>query len=90
MGFMENMATSGIDNGYDAIHIDNQPSDMYFMNNGTKLSIQGEGYFDEDANYPIGVKTNVAGNVTFMVDGVEKWEIEKYIFTTIRLTPIMT
>jgi hypothetical protein len=72
LGFMEDKATSAIDKGYDAIHIDNQPSDMYFLNGGTKLNIQGEGEFDEENIYPIGVKTNVAGNVTFMVDASEK------------------
>jgi len=81
LGFMENLATSGIDSGYDAIYIDNQPSDMYFINNNTKLSIQGEGSFDNDNIYPIGVKTNTSGNVTFMVDGTEKMNNKKiYIY----------
>lgn len=84
LGFMGNNATSGIDYGYDAIHIDNQPSDMYFMNNGTKLSIQGEGNFDENNVYPIGVKTNAAGNVTFMIDETEKMNNKKiYIYDSV-------
>ncbi len=66
IGFMDDKATSGIDQGYDAVHIDNQPNDMYFLNNGLKLNIQGEGYFKEDASYLLGVKTDAQGLVSFV------------------------
>jgi hypothetical protein len=81
LGFMKNKATSGIDAGYDALHIDNQPSDMYFVNNGIKLNIQGEGNFNENSNYPLGVKIKTDGMVLFSIDDTEKFNNQKmYIY----------
>ncbi len=74
LGFMENNATSGIDVGYDGEHIDNQPNDMYFINNGVHLNISGEGFYNENNVYPLGVVTNVAGTVQFMVDDKENFQ----------------
>jgi hypothetical protein len=73
MGFMNENATSGIDIGYDATHLDNQPNDMYFMNESTKLNISGEGFFNINNTYPISVKTDGVGSVTFKVDDVENF-----------------
>lgn len=70
LGFMESNATDGIDFGYDAVNIDSQANDLYFISNGVNLNIQGVGYFDANAIYPIGIKNNVAGNVTFQIDEV--------------------
>lgn len=74
MGFMNQYATSAIDLGYDAVHIDSQPNDMYFMNGSTKLNIAGEGYFDMDKTYPISVVTDGAGTVSFKIDAKENFE----------------
>jgi trimeric autotransporter adhesin len=74
MGFMEEKATSGIDSGYDAFLLDNQPSDMYFYNGGANLNISGEGAFDINSIYPLGVKTDGLGNVTFSLDGLENFQ----------------
>jgi trimeric autotransporter adhesin len=71
MGFMDQDATSGIDVGYDAIHLDNQPNDMYFLNGTTKINIAGEGFFDVNSIYPIGVKIDALGTVTFKLDQTE-------------------
>src|SRR5690606_20743521 len=71
IGFMDELATEGIDPGYDAIHIDNQQNDMYFLNDGQKLMIQGASYFDSSKTYPLGVKTFAAGTVEFTLDGTE-------------------
>lgn len=71
LGFMDENATSAIDPGYDAINIDNQLNDMYFMNSGSKLTIAGDGYFNENNIYPIGIKTNVLGEVKIMLDATE-------------------
>lgn len=68
MGFMNNLATSAVDPGYDALLFEDLPNDMYFLNGDAKLVIQGEGYFDSSKTYPLGVKTGEAGNVQFMVD----------------------
>lgn len=68
LGFMESNATDGIDFGYDAVNIDSQANDLYFISNGVNLNIQGVGYFNANGIFPIGIKNNVAGNVTFQID----------------------
>jgi len=78
LGFMEENATSGLDYGYDALNIDTQVNDMYFLNNGAKLNIQGDGYFNVNNIYPIGIKNNVAGNVTFKIDEKENFDDDNF------------
>lgn len=80
IGFMDDRATSGIDKGYDAIHIDTQPSDMYFMKGTTKLVILGESYYDPAMIFPIGVKNSIAGNVSFVIDGLENFDPAQPIY----------
>ena len=80
LGFMEQNATSAIDFGYDAPNFDNQPNDMYFMNSGAKLNIQGEGFFNVNNVYPIGIKTNVTGEVKIMVDASENLDGNQKLF----------
>lgn len=80
LGFMNEWATDNIDPGYDAIHIDNQQNDMYFMNDSNKLVIQGVGYFNVNKKYPLGVKTYEAGNVQFTLDEVMNWDENIDIF----------
>jgi hypothetical protein len=38
---------------------------MYFLNGDNQLVIQGEGYFDPNASYPLGVITDAEGKATF-------------------------
>ncbi|MBC8884518.1 T9SS type A sorting domain-containing protein [Flavobacterium piscinae] len=80
IGFMNELATEEIDLGYDAIHIDNQQNDMYFLHNGVKLIIQGASYFDINKVYPLGIKTFAAGNVQFTLDGTENVPEDTDIF----------
>jgi hypothetical protein len=75
---MEENATSGLDYGYDALNIDTQLNDMYFVNNGAKLNIQGDGFFNVNNIYPIGIKNNVAGNVTFKIDEKENFDDDSF------------
>jgi hypothetical protein len=70
LGFMESNATEGIDFGYDAVNIDSQANDLYFISNNVNLNIQGVGNFNANSIYPIGIKNNVAGNVTFQIDEI--------------------
>jgi hypothetical protein len=46
-------------------------SDMYLLNGENELAIQGEGYFNTDASYPIGVRSHAEGKVSFVLDGLE-------------------
>jgi len=80
LGFMDEYATSGIDVGYDAPHIDSQPNDMYFMNDATKLIIQGDGYFNSQNIYPLGVKTAAEGTVTFVLDATEHFDESQEVY----------
>jgi hypothetical protein len=80
LGFMNENATSGIDAGYDAPVFENLTNDMYFKNGNTKLNIQGEGFFNADNIYPLGIKNQVAGNVTFVIDTLENIDSNQDIF----------
>jgi hypothetical protein len=80
LGFMNEKATSEMDYGYDAISLDDIPNDMYFLNGENQLVILGEGYFDENASYPIGVKTAVEGKVSFTIDALENIDGEQKIY----------
>lgn len=80
LGFMNEKATNEMDYGYDAISLDDIPNDMYFLNGENQLVIQGEGYFDENASYPIGVKTAVEGKITFTIDAIENIDSQQKIY----------
>lgn len=80
LGFMEQNATSAIESGYDAPNIDNQLNDMYFINSSVNLNIEGEGFFDINNTYPIGIKTNVMGDVKIMVDATENMDSNQHFY----------
>ncbi len=86
LGFMNEKATSGMDYGYDALNLDNFPNDMYFLNGENQLVIQGDGFFDVNATFPIGVKTDVEGKVSFSIDALENFNSEQPIFIYDSLT----
>lgn len=44
------------------------------------MVIQGEGFFKEDASYPLGVKTDEKGKVAFIIDAVENFDKKQKIF----------
>jgi hypothetical protein len=80
LGFMNEKATSEMDYGYDGLNIDDFPNDMYFLNGENQLVIEGEGYFDADASYQIGVKTDAEGTVKFMIDALENFDAQQAIY----------
>jgi hypothetical protein len=80
LGFMNQHATAGIDNGYDGVSIETLTNDMYFINGTTKLNINGEGFFNVNNIYPIGVKNATSGNVTFVIDGKENFSEDQEIY----------
>jgi hypothetical protein len=80
IGFMDDFATEEVDPGYDAIHIDNQQNDMYFLHEQTKLTIQGASYFEPTKVYPLGIKTFAAGDVQFTLDGTENIDESQAIY----------
>ncbi|WP_310560128.1 choice-of-anchor D domain-containing protein [Flavobacterium sp.] len=90
LGFMNEKASSEMDSGYDAFNLDETPNDMYFLNGENELVIQGEGYFNEDNSYPIGVKTDAEGKVSFTIDALENFEPEQKIYLYDDVTKIST
>lgn len=88
LGFMNENASSEIEPGYDAIHIDSQVNDMYFIHDETKLVIQGDGYFNTENIYPLAVKTDAAGNVKFMIDEVQNFDENQEIYIFDNMTGI--
>jgi hypothetical protein len=80
LGFMNEHASAGIDNGYDALSIETLTNDMYFMTETAKLNIQGDGYFNANTIYPLGIKNATTGNVKFAIDDKENFEESQDIF----------
>ncbi|MEO5778119.1 MAG: LamG-like jellyroll fold domain-containing protein [Flavobacterium sp.] len=88
LGFMNEQATAGYDNGYDALSIETLTNDMYFINGTNKLNINGDGYFNVDNIYPLGVKNSVAGVVKFVVDEKENFDSSQEIYIYDNVTSI--
>jgi uncharacterized repeat protein (TIGR01451 family) len=86
LGFMNEKASSEIDYGFDGYNLDDNPNDMYLLNGENQLLIEGEGFFDENASYPIGVKTAIEGNVSFVLDSLENFDSEQAVFIYDKLT----
>lgn len=81
LAFMEEHATDGWDYGYDGIVLDDDlVQDMLFLLDDKKLVIQGVGYFNASAIYPLLVRTDVAGEVKFMIDELENFNPNQPIY----------
>ncbi|MGK4567304.1 LamG domain-containing protein [Flavobacterium sp. 3HN19-14] len=80
IGFMNNLATSAIDPGFDAVLFDDFPSDMYFINGETPLVIQGEGYFNAENSYKLGVKSAEDGNIQFVLDDIQNFDDNQQVY----------
>ncbi|POY38062.1 hypothetical protein C3L50_12365 [Flavobacterium alvei] len=80
LGFIDGKATSGMDFGYDALNIDESPNDMYLLNGNNQLVIEGEGAFNENASYPIGVRLETSGKVSFSLDAIENFDANQPVF----------
>ncbi|MFM2213266.1 MAG: hypothetical protein RL427_529 [Bacteroidota bacterium] len=88
IGFMDDLATAGYDDGYDAKSIEIQNDDMYFVKDENKLNIQGEGYFNINNIYPLGVTVSSDGAVSFVIDELENFPDNQdiYIYDTLNQT----
>jgi hypothetical protein len=80
VAFMDDKANSEINEGYDAENIDDVDNDMYLVNSDKELIIEGEGYFDENASYPIGVRSDSIGKISFVLDGLENFDENQKVF----------
>jgi len=79
---MDEKASDYYDPGYDGVHIDDQPNDMYFRSQNTNLIIQGVGFFNDTKRHALSVKTNQTGYIEIVLDGVENFasSIKVFIF----------
>jgi len=80
LGFMNDLATPGFDQGFDAENFDTNPDEMVFRIGDREAVIQGDGYFDQYSSYPLEVKAAAAGNVKFTLDGTENFDTEQPIY----------
>jgi hypothetical protein len=80
LGFMDDNATPGFDEGYDGLSIETLTNDMYFMQGTSKLNIQGDGFFNTNNIYPLGVKNATAGNVKFKIESKENFSENQEIY----------
>ena len=86
LAFMDDKANSEMNLGYDALNIDGSPSDMYLLNGDNELAIEGEGAFDENASFPIGVRLATAGKVSFALDALENFDTNQDVFVYDKVT----
>jgi hypothetical protein len=80
LGFMNQYGTTGFDSGYDALSIETPTNDMYFINGTDHLNINGEGYYNADNIYPLGVVNQIDGNVKFILVGIENFDANQEIY----------
>lgn len=88
LGFANENATSEIDSGYDAVTMDDQENDMYFLHGDKKLIIQGDGFFNINNSYQIGVKSSGVGTVKFAIDEIENFDENQPVYIFDSLTAI--
>lgn len=80
IAFMDEKANGEINEGYDAENIDDVDNDMYLVNSEKELIIEGEGYFDETSSYPVGVRSDSIGKISFVLDGLENFDDNQKVF----------
>ncbi|MGE5944186.1 MAG: LamG-like jellyroll fold domain-containing protein [Flavobacteriales bacterium] len=71
LGFTNNEASDGFDYGYDAKVFETLPSDMLFMINDGKYTIQAVGAFDQTKQYPFGIFLKKGGAVEISIPEME-------------------
>lgn len=86
IGFMDtDLATDGVDYGYDALNNDNFPDDMSFNIDDEKYIIQGVGNFDETKAYPLDIDLTNGGTIEIQLADLENFEndIDVFIYDTV-------
>jgi hypothetical protein len=89
LGFTtDNVATDGVDYGYDALNADDFPSDLSFLIEGQNYVIQGVGEFDETKVYPLEMVVGETGNIEIGLTELENFDdaIDVYIFDAVEGT----
>ncbi|WP_123912660.1 immunoglobulin-like domain-containing protein [Hanstruepera neustonica] len=93
IGFVPNdLATDGVDYGYDALNTEDLPNDMSWMIEDLPYIIQGVGEFDISKRYPLGIFLEDTGTFEISLRGLENFEedITVYVYDALleTFTPI--
>ncbi|MEP1488070.1 MAG: choice-of-anchor D domain-containing protein [Algibacter sp.] len=72
--------TNGFDLGYEAVLIEENKEDMYWLLNNTKLIIQAVNNLDEEQVLPLGIKINKSGITTIKIDDLKNISTDKNIY----------
>ncbi len=81
LGFTpDNVATDGIDYGYDAQNIDNFSNDCNWIIEDERYVIQGVGAFNTSKAYPLGLFLADAGSIEFSLQALENFEEDINVF----------
>jgi hypothetical protein len=81
LGFMSNnMATNGVDYGYDALIKDNFPNDMSFIIEDDNYIIQGVGDFDINNRFPLNIDLATSGTIEIKLAELENFEEDIDVF----------
>ena len=89
LGFTSNdVATDGVDYGYDALNADYFPSDMTFLIEDENYVIQGVGEFDKTKTYPLSILIGETGNIEIGLNDLENFNdaIDVYIYDAVEGT----
>ena len=68
---VDSLATASVDWGYDALYIDEQMDDMYWMINDAKYNIQGIDQVNETTIVPLGLHLSDGGQNNISIDYLE-------------------
>ncbi len=87
IGFVpNNLATDGVDYGYDALNTEDLPNDMSWMIEDLPYIIQGVGAFDISKRYPLGIFLEDAGTFEISLRGLENFEEDITVYVYDALT----
>ncbi|WP_282136590.1 hypothetical protein [Seonamhaeicola maritimus] len=81
LGFTpNNVATDGVDYGFDALNIDTFPDDLNWMIDNKRYVIQGVGAFDNTKKYPLGLFLQNSGNIRIELKGTYQFDTSREIY----------
>jgi hypothetical protein len=80
-----NLATDGVDYGYDALNTDVFPSDLLWMIEGAGYVIQGVGAFDTSKRYPFAMKLAINGEIKISLTDLENFDeaIDVFVYDSL-------
>tara|TARA_R110002049_G_scaffold305738_1_gene503150 strand:- start:22122 stop:23108 length:987 start_codon:yes stop_codon:yes gene_type:complete len=79
-------ASEGFDMGYDALMIDVNTEDLYWMLNENKFVIQGIDGFNDSQEFPLGLKVKKAGLAKIRMESLENIEGDMNLYIKDKLT----